>query len=137
MSELGELFDSATIESLWAGIARIAILWTDDFSIASSGFVEGIPRHKERSVHRIQSSSSPGPFSSEEKGRKISRSFSPRCNAMLLSSERNKNFASNPQVNTSFLTAQASGPLYVIAQLKAKRRFSDAKIHPPPNHGAC
>ena len=71
------------------------------------------------------------------RGEKISRSFSPRCNAMLLSSERNKNFASNPQVNTSFLTAQASGPLYVIAQLKAKRRFSDAKIHPPPNHGAC
>jgi len=92
---LGELFDSATIESLWAGIARIAILWTDDFSIASSGFVEGIPRHKERSVHRIQSSSSPGPFSSEEeKGRKNLKVFlaSLQCNATLKRKEQKPRF---------------------------------------------
>ncbi len=41
-SALSELFDSATIESLGAAISRKAILWTDDFAIASSGFVEGI-----------------------------------------------------------------------------------------------
>jgi tetratricopeptide (TPR) repeat protein len=39
---LGRFFDSATIESLGTAIARNAILWTDDFAIASSGFVEGI-----------------------------------------------------------------------------------------------
>jgi tetratricopeptide (TPR) repeat protein len=39
---LGVMFDDATVESLGTAIAHDAVLWTDDFAIASQGFLEGI-----------------------------------------------------------------------------------------------
>jgi tetratricopeptide (TPR) repeat protein len=39
---LSALFDDATLESLGTAIANDAVLWTDDFAIASEGFVDDI-----------------------------------------------------------------------------------------------